>query len=105
MKLALAALAYTSLLLSQEAKTLVVPLANTRGLTVTAQEILRETPYPATIHAKGNVEIRSPFCVRTYPGNALTCEGYLVIHADQADIHEATGQIDPQGHVTITRQR
>jgi hypothetical protein len=105
MKLALAVFCVL-ILRAQEPKNLVVPTTTGgRGVSIRALEIVRETPYPAVIHAKGSVEIRTPVCVITSPLNAQVCDGYLVVHADQADIREDTGQIDPQGHVSITRER
>ena len=62
-------------------------------------------PYPSVIHLKGSVEIRTPVCVVTGPGNAWTCNGSVVLRADEADLHEDTGQIEASGNVKVTRER
>ena len=76
-----------------------------RPIAVTAGEIQRELPYPSVMHLKGNVEIRTPVCVRATPGKAYSCDGSVVVRADEADLHEDTGQIEARGNVKVTRER
>jgi len=90
---------------SSEIKHQIVPTLNgVRGVEVSALEIVRDLPYNSIVHLKGNVEIKTPVCVRTGPGNAQTCSDYIVLRADQADFHEDTSQIDASGNVRVTRE-
>ena len=77
---------------------------NVNPISVAALAIEREGEYPAIIHLKGSVEIKTPVCLKAGQGSALHCDGYLVLHADQADFHEGSGQIDARGRVTVTRE-
>jgi lipopolysaccharide assembly outer membrane protein LptD (OstA) len=112
MKWFLAALALSALSLTAQTyppgqlKRLTVPTRTSLSpLSVSALEIEREGEYPAIIHLKGSVEIKTPVCVKGVPGNALFCAGYVVLHADQADFHEDSGQTEAQGNVTVTREQ
>ena len=67
-------------------------------------EIDRELQYPSVIHLKGAVEIKMPVCVVTRPGTVQTCGGEIVFRADEADLHEDTGQIEAKGGARITRK-
>jgi hypothetical protein len=88
-----------------EEKQISVPVANgARPLTVTAREIERGAQYPSVVHLKGAVEIRMPICVVTGPGNAQACAGEIVLHADEADLHEDTGRIETKGAATVMRK-
>jgi lipopolysaccharide assembly outer membrane protein LptD (OstA) len=78
---------------------------NVRPVLATAAEIERGTEYPSIIHLRGNVEIRTPMCVATGPGTALSCGGYVVVRADRADVKEDTGDIEATGNVRITREK
>ena len=83
-----------------------VPTAtNPAPFSVAALEIEREGEYPAIIHLKGSVEIKTPVCVNAGPGNAMHCAGYVVLHADPADFHEDSGQTEARGNVTVTREK
>ena len=84
--------------LSVPTKTSVNPIS------VAALAIEREGDYPAIIHLKGNVEIKTPVCVKPGQGSLLHCDGYIVLHADQADFHEGSGQVDARGNVTVMRE-
>ena len=87
-------------------KSLSVPTStNVKPLSVAAFEIEREGNYPSIIHLKGSVEIRTPVCVKTGRGNELSCDGYVVLHADSADFHEDSGQIEARGNVSVTREQ
>ena len=88
-------------------KHLSVPVStNIRPLSVAAMQIERTMAYPSIIHLKGSVEIRTPVCLHTKPENGQTsaCDGYMVVRADEADLHEDTGQIEASGNVKITRE-
>ena len=107
----LAALAVCTLTLAAQdypagqLKSLTVPTTNNaKPLSVAAMEIVREGQYPAVIHLKGSVEIRTPVCVQGRQSSELFCAGYIVLRADAADFHEDTGQIDTRGGVTVTRE-
>jgi hypothetical protein len=60
-------------------------------------------PSHSLIHLKGNVVIRVPFCVSPKKGARPVCDGYMVIHADQADFQEDTGNITNMSNATMTR--
>lgn len=112
MKVIAGALAACSLtLIAQEypagqLKHLSVPTTtNGKPLAVAALEVERGFPYPSVIHLKGAVEIRTPVCVLTGAGTALSCAGYLVLRADEADLREQTGEVEARGHVTLTREK
>lgn len=82
-----------------------VPTATSlRPIAVTADEIQRELPYPSVMHLKGNVEISTPVCVRPSPGKEFSCDGSVVVRANEADLHEDTGQIEARGDVKVTRE-
>ena len=51
--------------------------------------------YPTVIHLSGKVEIKTPVCVKQI------CEGYMILHADEATFNEATGVIEAHGNVTV----
>ncbi len=67
--------------------------------------IEREGDYPAVIHLKGSVEIKTPVCTKEGQGSALHCDGYVVLRADQADLREDSGQIEARGNVRVTREK
>ncbi len=112
MKRMLAALGICTLTLAAQdypagqLKRLSVPIATSPSpLSVAALEIEREGEYPAILHLKGRVEIKTPVCVNAGPGNAMHCAGYVVLHADAADFHEDSGQTEARGNVTVTREK
>ncbi len=112
MKLFFAALAVCALALAAQdypagqLKHLPIPTASGQPVvTVAALEIERGAEYPTVVHLKGSVEIRMRVCVVTGPGNTQVCAGYVVMHADAADFHEDSGQIEARGNVTITREK
>ena len=76
MKRLLAALGICTLTLAAQdypagqLKRLSVPIATSPSpLSVAALEIEREGDYPAILHLKGSVEIKTPVCVNAGPGN------------------------------------
>jgi lipopolysaccharide assembly outer membrane protein LptD (OstA) len=89
-----------------DVKNLVVPtMDGVPPIWVSALQIDRGSPYPDVVHLKGTVEIRQRVCVRTGPGNALPCDGYMVVRADEADVHEETGAVDARGNVRLTHEK
>jgi lipopolysaccharide assembly outer membrane protein LptD (OstA) len=88
-----------------ELKHLLVPSStDRRWVTIAAMEIVRDLPYNGIDHLKGAVEIKMRECVFTGPNHQQTCNGYVVLRADQADYHEDTGQIEASGNVRVTRE-
>ena len=96
-----ATLSILTLATGQEPKYLYVQTAYGKSATVRAQSIERGAQYPSTVTLKGNVEITVPICTRPSAGGEMTCAGYIVIRADEAEVDEGTGEIRPTGHVTI----
>jgi hypothetical protein len=110
MRLLIAGLALSTLTLwgqtpTPDVKHLVVPTADDVPIWVSALQIDRGSPYPSIVHLKGNVEVRTRVCVRTGPGQALACDGYTVLRADEADVHEDTGAVDARGSVRLTHEK
>jgi lipopolysaccharide assembly outer membrane protein LptD (OstA) len=79
-----------------------------------ADDILREdppifgdtTPYSSVTHLKGHVEIRT-CCMQSTKADAAhpyPPRSYTIVHADEVDYHEATGEIEARGTVRITFQ-
>ena len=79
----------------------VPPLEGPRTVRVAALNIEHGVDYPTIIRLKGNVEIKTPVCVRVGEKKELVCEGYMVLHADEATFNEATGAIEAHGNVTV----
>jgi hypothetical protein len=110
MKISIAALMCASAVSAQnypagQLKHISVPIASSaQPLAVAAMEIDRELQYPSVIHLKGAVEIKMPICVVTGPGTAQDCAGEIIFHADEANLHEDTGQIEAKGGARISRK-
>jgi hypothetical protein len=79
-----------------------VPVTGVRPSVLTAFEIERLGGYPAAIHLKGAVEIKSPVCLPVGKHGKLICDGEMILRADEATFHEDTGQIEANGVVTLT---
>ncbi len=82
-----------------------------RPVDVAALEIVRDIPYNSIDHLRGSVEIKTPVCIQQHDAtnrsdstNQWTCDGFVVLHADQADFHEDSGQIEASGNVRVTRE-
>lgn len=89
-----------------ERKHLFVPSTNgNRGASVSAMDIERGVDYPSVVHLKGDVEIKMPVCLRTGPDNQMVCDGYMVVRANAADMHEGTGTIEAHGDITLTQTK
>jgi hypothetical protein len=79
-----------------------VPANGRPVVLLTALSIERGTPYPSTVNLKRNVEIRTPVCLPMGKQGAMVCDGDMILRADAAVFHEATGEIEAQGNVTVT---
>jgi hypothetical protein len=105
MKLCLAFAFAISTLAAQEIKHVVVPIdSSERAVLASALEVVRDLPYNGVIHLKGSVEIKMPVCIKIGPNNAKQCEGYVILRAEEADVHADSGKIDARGNVTVTRE-
>src|SRR5436190_15299054 len=83
----------------------VATLHGKRPVTVKALSIERGLHYGAVIHLKGDVEIQTPVCLPVGKRGALVCEGSMILRADEADLHEDTGEIEARGNVRVTPLR
>jgi lipopolysaccharide assembly outer membrane protein LptD (OstA) len=93
---------------SGQLKHLSVPtITSDRPVSISAREIEKEVTYPSVIRLKGSIEIQTPVCVNTKPADARTwvCDGSVVLRADEAVLHEDTGQVEASGNVRVTRER
>jgi hypothetical protein len=72
---------------------------------LTAFSMQRDLSSEATapvIQLKGNVEIRMIACLPTGKDDAVVCEGTMVLHADEAEYNEKSGEINARGNVHMT---
>jgi len=107
MKLRVSAFAFATLAIGQttapEVKHVIVPRTDGRGTTaLSAVSIERGAGYPTVVNLSGQVEIRTPVCLPVGKKHALVCDGYMIVHADEAQFHEDTGQIEAHGNVSVT---
>lgn len=87
-------------------KRLTIPTTtNVQPLSAAALYVEREGDYPSIVHLKGSVEIKTPVCLVVGPGTVQHCAGYVVLRADEADLHEDSGQIEARGNVRVTREK
>jgi hypothetical protein len=87
---------------SAEMKYLTVPpLKGPWTVRVSALNIEHGVEYPTVIRLKGNVEIKTPVCVTVGEKKELVCDGYMILHADEATFDEATGAIEAHGNVSV----
>ena len=86
---------------AEQKSIIVFPPSGGRGLQVSALNIERGAEYPSVVYLKGNVEIKSPVCLPVGRKAALVCDGYMLLHADPAEFHEDTGQIEAHGNVSV----
>ena len=84
------------------------------NMSFAADDIVRENPpiysdnrpYATVTHLKGHVEIRA-CCMQptnSTPAHPDPPRSNMILHADEADYHEATGEIEAHGTVRITFQ-
>ena len=81
------------------------PLNGSRPVSLTAFSIEHGLEYPRVISMKGRVEIKTPVCLPVGKKGASVCDGEMVVHADEAEFHEDTGEIQARGNVQITPLR
>lgn len=85
-----------------ELKHLIAPLLNgSRPASLTAVSIEHGLEYPTVISMKGRVEIQTPVCLPVGKKGAVVCDGEMIVHADEAEFHEDTGEIQARGNVQI----
>ena len=82
-------------------KHLIAFVANGWANMVSAQSIERGAEYPTVVYLKGSVEVKTPVCPLTGRRPAKACDTYMVLHADSAELHEDTGQIEAHGNVSV----
>jgi hypothetical protein len=108
MKFFVCILAFLRLAIGQvnppEMKHIVIPQPNgSRGVALAALSIERGVEFPTVVKLSGNVEIKTPVCIPSpKKGANMLCDGDMVVHADEAEFHEDTGQIEAHGNVTVT---
>ena len=109
MKFVVCAVAFLTLAIGQvnppEMKHIIIPQPNSAGrdVSLAALQIERGVEYPTVVRLSGNVEIKTPVCIPgRKKGDNMLCDGDMVLHADRAEFHEDTGQIDAHGDVTVT---
>ena len=91
---------------SGEGKFVVVPtMAGSRPVTVAALNISRGAQYPSSVHLSGDVEIKTPVCLPVGRNDRLICDGTMIVRADDAVLHEDTGEIEAYGNVIVTPLR
>src|SRR5262245_17508473 len=77
------------------------PANGSRAVSLAALSIERGAKYPSVINLKGNVEIIAPVCLPVGKNSALICDGDMIVHADEAEFHEDTSEIQAHGNVQI----
>ena len=65
---------------------ILVAKQGTRPMNASALDVVKSVAYPSVVHLKGNAEIRA--------------SGFI-LHADQADYDEESGEIKASGNVSI----
>ena len=91
--------------ISQQKHLTIAPQNGTRPVALTARSIERGVEYPSIVRLKGNVEIKTPVCLPVGKQGKLICDGEMIVRADEAQVHEDTGEIEPNGHVTVVPLR
>lgn len=79
-----------------------VPVNGSWPATLAAQSIERGVEYPTVVRLTGNAEIRMRVCLPVGQDGKPTCDGYMIVRADEAQFHEDTGQIEARGNVVVT---
>ena len=89
-------------------------VTDTRNVSLTADSIVREDPptrghlYPSLTRLKGHVEIRT-CCLQLSTLRGLANSDpdsrvYMILHADEADYHEESGELEARGTVRVNFQ-
>ncbi len=68
------------------------------AMSMTQQESAGKTAH--VIRLKGNVEVRITVCRAN--GTSTSCDGSVVIKADEADYNVDSGEVEPRGNVRVT---
>jgi lipopolysaccharide assembly outer membrane protein LptD (OstA) len=55
----------------------------------------------SVIQLRGNVEIRRIACLPTGKDDVVVCEGTMVLHADEVDYNEKSGEMNARGNVHV----
>ena len=102
MKIWVCTLSFLGVALAQdtagELKHVIAPLPHAnRNVSRAARSIERGVEYPTVVKLSGSAEIKTPVCVPAGKKGAVTCDGYMVVRADEAVFHEDTGQIEAHG--------
>jgi len=90
---------------AQQKHLTVAPVNGIHPVLLSALSIQRGPNYPSLVELKGNVEIRTPVCIkRSKTAGKMThiCDGETVLRADEAVFHEDTGAVEARGAVTVT---
>jgi hypothetical protein len=92
---------------------LYVPAGNDSvKMSLSADSIVREdppnpgpSPFASVVRLRGHVEVRS-CCVQYPPSKEFPDppRAYMILHADEADVQEQTGEIEAHGVVRVTFQ-
>jgi hypothetical protein len=80
-------------------------IANVSLSASTIQRDISQAEYSPLIQLKGNVEIIKPLCIAATEGGQLVCKEAMVLHADEADYREDTGEITPRGNVHVSFEK
>jgi lipopolysaccharide assembly outer membrane protein LptD (OstA) len=75
---------------------------NFRLVAVSAFNISRGATYPSNVYLSGGVEIKTPVCLPVGQNGEPVCDGMMVLRADEAILHEDTGEIEAHGNVSVT---
>ena len=89
---------------SDQQKHLIAFVVNGWANRLSATSIERGAEYPTIIYLKGNVEVQAPVCPLG-PNAPRACDNYMILHADSAEFHEDTGQIEAHGNVSVVPLR
>ena len=89
---------------SDQQKHLIAFVVNGWANKLSATSIERGAEYPTIIYLKGNVEVQAPVCPLG-PNAPRACDNYMILHADSAEFHEDTGQIEAHGNVSVVPLR
>jgi lipopolysaccharide assembly outer membrane protein LptD (OstA) len=85
-----------------ERKYLMVPILNaSRPVTASAMNVSKEPAYPSLIRLSGKVEVRTPVCLPIEPDQKFICNGETILRADEAVLHQDTGEIEAHGAVRL----